>query len=701
MVDPLAGLNEPQRQVVQTTQGPVLVLAGAGSGKTRALTHRLAYILQRGLAAPAEVMAVTFTNKAAQEMRTRIERLQVSTNTPRAIGTFHSLSARMLRTHHHYTTRSAGFTILDTTDTEQIVRQELAAQSISSREWSPRTIRHAISRAKHSMLSPDELARQATTPQEQIVAATYARYATRLAASDTYDFDDLILEALRLLKNHPEVRRHYQQQWRYLSVDEYQDTNGPQEQWLQLLVGNEQNICAVGDDYQAIYSWRGARVDHILQFAKYYHPATTIYLTQNYRSTPAILNAANHVIAANQAQQHKKLWTTKPTGAPVSLHNFPSDRHEAAWVYQQIAAHITGGGQAAAWAILYRTNAQSRLFEEQFIMHRLPYTIVGGFRFYDRLEVKDALALLQLYVNPRASVALARLTRCLMKGVGAKTIRRVLEHAPATSLIAALTTPGVLSTRQQIAARPLVTALASVETKRFANVALILQHLVTASGYGAYLATQADAADRVANVEELYNIAAGYSDARAFLEEVSLMSDIDEAPATADRVLCMTLHAAKGLEFDHVCIVGCEEELLPHRNSWDKPSDLEEERRLLYVGMTRAKVSLTLTHAERRALRGAPVPHLPSRFLRDLPAAVERHDARETQEASSSDDFGLYLAPSPAGEPVATVAEVGDLIAHPRFGQGVVIQTSGSLLTCVFQGYGVKTIDGAIIELED
>ncbi|MEX1997358.1 MAG: UvrD-helicase domain-containing protein [Candidatus Andersenbacteria bacterium] len=694
--DLLASLNDKQQQVVQATNGPVLVLAGAGSGKTRALTHRIAYLLAQRLAQAEEIMAVTFTNKAAREMRERVAQLVGQPHVPPAIGTFHSLGARLLRTHYRATNRSASFTICDTNDSEQLIKKALHEQGLSSKEWQPRTIRQEISRAKNTLLTPAEMSDKSASPLEEVVAIIYTRYQALLQRNDAYDFDDLIGEAIRLLAGHDQIRQLYRQRWRYLSVDEYQDTNASQEHLLQLLTGPEKNLCVVGDDYQAIYSWRGAQVDHILRFAETWAPCTTIYLTQNYRSTPSILQAANHIIAENTAQKHKKLWTAQRAGPPVVVLALSSDQAEAIWVRQQIEQHIAAGKRAAEWVILYRTNAQSRLLEEQFIRHRLAYTIIGGFRFYDRREVKDAMALLQLWVNPAASLALQRLIRSLGPGIGPKTLQRLELQAERLRLplLDTVAQPGVATKRQQTVLAVLRTAFQRARDQQFATVADLLQYLVQTSGYRTWLQQQSDGQERWENIEELFNVAALSTDVRQFVEEIALMSDLDEA-ATDDRVTCMTLHAAKGLEFNHVCIVGCEEGLLPHNNSFGTLTALEEERRLLYVGMTRAKASLTLTHAATRAVRGEVLPQAPSRFLQALPAAVQWHDTADTP--TQHDDFGLQYGGT--SEPVSIGLDVGDFVTHPVFGRGVVIQTAGTLLTCVFQGYGVKTIDSGIIPL--
>ncbi len=701
MHDPLLGLNDAQRQVVTTTDGPVLVLAGAGSGKTRALTHRLAYLVATGAARPEELLAVTFTNKAAREMRERVAQL-VGRGVGAAItcSTFHSLGARLLREQSKHTTRSQSFTILDTGDSDRLIKQILDHHKINTKQWAPRNVRQAISRAKNALVSPAEFAAHVDSAFGEIVAPVFADYQTELARHDSYDFDDLLSELLVLLRTNEAVRQHYQQRWQYLSIDEYQDTNAPQEAVINHLLGTQPNLCVVGDDYQAIYSWRGAEVNHILRFEQRYPACTTIYLTQNYRSTPAILNAANTVIAQNEGQKHKQLWTDRAAGTPVSLIATPSDRDEAKVVLQAIRRHREAGGRARDCAILYRTNAQSRIFEEAFVAAGIPYTIVGGLRFYDRAEIKDALALMNLFVNPRNAVALQRVVGVVVRGVGPKTVTRLYQYAQAMNqdLLTLLNDTTFFTARQQAALAPLTRAFREARLVSETSPQEQLATLLEVSGYRRYLKTLPDGVDREENIEELLTVAGTFNDPVKFVEEIALLSDIDSASETQDRVLCMTLHAAKGLEFNYVWLVGCEEGLLPHKNSIASVAELEEERRLLYVGMTRAREHLTLSYASSRTLHGQHLPQLPSRFLEALPQTdVERVDLTTPDR--------LYLNPaSTAGRPNPSLGEggqevsysdyeVGDVISHGIFGQGVVIQTQGSTVTAVFEGYGVKTID--------
>lgn len=699
MADLLKELNEQQREVVKATHGPVLVLAGAGSGKTRALTYRIAYLVQQRIAKPPEILAVTFTNKAAGEMKERVAKLTGGReNMPRWVGTFHGIGAKMLREQAKSLPRSPGFTIFGTDESERLVRMAMDHLKISRKEFNPRHLRHRISDAKSKFKMPREVMAEATRAEDEALGVVYQRYENLLAKHDAYDFDDLIVRNWQMLNENEGIRLFYQQRWRWLSVDEYQDTSPLQDSLLKLLTGPEKNICAVGDDYQSIYSWRGAKVDHILNFASSFNNCRTIYLTQNYRSTKAILKAANEVIAENKKQKHKKLWTEAEAGTPIRIIEVPSSSYEAHWLRADIEEHIANGGKRSDCVALYRTNAQSRALEEQFLSYGIPYTVVGGFRFYERKEVKDALALLQLWNNPRAVLALERIAQAMWYGIGPKTIKKWDQDAEeqGVNLFDILNT----SWRHKKGVGALLDAFSEVQKCENKTVKDILESLLHKSGYEAWLKKQPDGAERWENIEELLNVTANYADPEQFLEEISLLSDIDTFEGEQDRVTCMTLHAAKGLEFNRVYITGCEENLLPHVNSLMNADQVEEERRLLYVGMTRARRELTIIHARYRLIRGAMQPQAPSRFLTALEglpwcdkinmAGQERQDT--VIGGDEEDDFGLW---QDDGEPAIVAVEDGNFVQHKKFGQGVVIGVKGRMVTCVFKNYGVKTIDAA------
>ncbi len=691
MPNALTGLNEQQREVVLATHGPVLVLAGAGSGKTRALTHRIAYLVEQQIAQPDQILAVTFTNKAAAEMKHRIEGLVGSAAaTPHSVSTFHSMGVKILREQAHFHARSRGFTILDSKDSEKLVRKALKDSGYSLKEWSPTSVRGMISRLKHEYVDNPPLS-AADSPAEEVLAKIFPIYEEMLADHDAYDFDDLLRIPLRILRSAPAVRSLYQARWRFLSVDEYQDTNPMQDEIISHLLGPDRNICVVGDDYQSIYSWRGANVDHILQFEQRNPGCKTILLTQNYRSTPHILEAANSVISHNVTQKHKTLWTTQKEGDEVELALLPSDRAEAEWVCKQIREYVHTGGSLKDCAVLYRTNAQSRLMEEQFLMHRMPYTIVGGFRFYDRKEIKDALAILSFYTTPSSRVHFERIADALLTRVGPKTIDRWDKEAKATG-----TTLGeylsYAANKPDI--RTVFTAFRQTRGEQHERVSDILQSLLTKTGYMAHLESLPDGKDRTENVNELLNVAAGYATIESFLEDTALLSDIDTLDSSDSRVTCMTLHASKGLEFPRVYIIGCEEGLLPHQNSVSSSAQLEEERRLFYVGITRAQRYLTLTHSAYRFKGGEMVPQAPSRFLDNLPDHI-RAEKENTYNVQSNYETNSDIVDFLHEEPAMVQPTSGSYVTHPRFGRGVIIGIVGETLTCVFEGHGVKQVDAA------
>jgi DNA helicase-2/ATP-dependent DNA helicase PcrA len=482
----LTDLNEEQQKVMKATHGPVLVLAGAGSGKTRALTYRIAYLLQQKIAQPEEILAVTFTNKAAGEMKERVRKLVgKEMRVPTAISTFHSLGARILREQARFLPRSRGFTVCDTGDSERLIRKSLEELNLSKKEYSPRQMRGRISSLKNKMLTSDD----------EVTAAIWARYEKLLARNDAYDFDDLLIETFKLIEKNKQIRESYQRRWQFISVDEYQDTNPLQDNLLKLLAGEKKNVCVVGDDYQAIYSWRGAKIDHILDFEKTYPGCQTIYLTRNYRSTPQILAGANKVIAENKGQKHKKLWTKRGEGEEIKILSFESNRKEAQWVQEEIENLAAGGEKRGDCVVLYRTNAQSRILEEEFIKHQMPYTIVGGWRFYERREVKDALAFLNLWVNPNSLLSIERLADVLWRGVGPKTIAAWNEQAEKEGVSLAEII------RQKADSLPAVEktvrAFDLAKKKDFTVVADLLKFLLEKSGYWRWLKQQADGEERL------------------------------------------------------------------------------------------------------------------------------------------------------------------------------------------------------------
>ncbi len=696
----MAELNEQQQQVVTATDGPILVLAGAGSGKTRALTYRIAYLLTTKKAQPAQVLAVTFTNKAAREMKERVDKIMNGKlANPLMISTFHSLGVRILREQSRLTDRPPGFIICDADDSEKLIKMAMKELNISRQMFSATALKHKISLAKNSRLTPKQLAEQ-PSPVSDAAAAVFARYEQLLRKNNAFDFDDLIIRPIEILEAHEEIRALYQQRWRYLLVDEYQDTNPPQDRMLELLIGPDRNICVVGDDYQAIYSWRGANVEHILQFEKKYPDCQVFYLTRNYRSSPAILSAANEVISENIQQKHKKLWTAKQESEPIRLVTLDHSQTEARWIRQEVEQYVEDGGRRKDCVILYRTNAQSRAFEEEFLRSGMPYTIVGGFRFYERREIKDALAFLQFWVNRNSLLAVQRIAAAMWRGVGPKTLSRWDEGVGENHSLEQVV--GSAAGRWP-AVQNFISSYQSAAGQTFSTVAELLKWLLKKSGYLKMAEELPDGDERLENLEELLNVASAFSDPGQFLEEVALLADIDTLEQEHDRVTCMTLHGAKGLEYPIVYVVGCEEGLLPHANSQDKRANLEEERRLLYVGMTRAMKRLTLSWARIRYQHGQMLPQSISRFLHKLSSAVEQIEIDSTRSNENKmREIEQYLSNhEEAGEAITIDFEEGHFVKHDKYGRGVVVEINGGSVTCVFEMAGLKILPANQVQSEE
>jgi DNA helicase-2/ATP-dependent DNA helicase PcrA len=649
----VSNLNPEQGRAVTTTDGPVLILAGAGSGKTRVLAHRVAYLVGVKGVRPWQILAVTFTNRAAAELRDRIVGLVGEPGREVQAGTFHSLCARVLRRDGEQIGIDRRFVIYDTDDQTQLMKQVLRDEDMpATGEFRPSIVLGAISRAKNEMLDATFLRENATTHHERVVARLASIYERRLKAAGALDFDDLLLEAVRLFEEAPDVLRRYQDRWRYLHVDEYQDTNRPQYLWVRALAARHKNLCVVGDDDQSIYSWRGANIRNILDFERDYPDATVVKLEQNYRSTQLILDAAHAVVSRNEARTDKKLWTENSGGRPIQRFEAYNEEEEAEWIARQIEA-LTGGRGALLTrraddddagrlspsdiAVMYRMNAQSRAIEESFLRYGIRYQLVGGTRFYQRREVKDALAYLRVLRSDTDEVSFERIINVPPRTIGDKTIQavRALASARELSFWAALEGAAAgespsLAARSRTAIAGFVDIVRRLRT-RIGVLALpeLLDDVLERSGYRAMLADGSEEGEeRWANLLELRSVTTRYDDLSPndaldrFLEETALVADQDSYEGGADAVTLITLHAAKGLEFPIVFISGLEEGLFPHSRALDDEKELEEERRLAYVGITRAKRRLYLSHAWRRATWGMGQASIPSRFLYEIPAEL-------------------------------------------------------------------------------
>ena len=627
----LEGLNPAQKDAVETLSGPVLILAGAGSGKTKTLTHRIANLIANGVQ-PYEILALTFTNKAAREMRERLAKLLDMENTFSFMpwmGTFHSICVKILRIEAESVGLSKNFVIYDTDDRLALIKRAMKELHVNDKTVKPKACEAAISKAKNDGESPDDMLERAVYPNQKQIAEVYERYEDLRMKSDAVDFDDLLVYVAKLLRQRADIRAKWRAKFKHILIDEYQDTNHIQYEMVKLLVNDEMNICCVGDDWQSIYSWRGADFTNILNFERDFPGAKVVKLEQNYRSTQNILDAAQKVITKNTQRSDKVLFTESGKGAPVDIHQARDEQDEANYVAMQIKRM---GRPLSDFAVLYRTNAQSQAFEKAFMTQRLPYKLVGGVRFYDRKEIKDIIAYLRLVVNPLDSVSLARVINVPTRGIGEVSIQRIM--AGETQL---------LTTKTLHAYEKFNGILLDLRKKHAAGAgpADIIEELLQKINYRAYLndGDKLKAEERNENLTALIGEAGAYGSLDEFLADAALMSSADES-AGDNAVTLMTLHAAKGLEFPVVFLVGMEEGMLPHTRSMDESlEDIEEERRLAYVGMTRAMQELFLTFAQSRFMYGGRSYNFPSRFLTDLGFnPYGPHDVNG--DGFTDDDFG-------------------------------------------------------------
>lgn len=701
-------LNEQQKQGVFTTEGPVLILAGAGSGKTRVLTHRVAYLIQEKGVAPWHIMAITFTNKAAGEMRQRIDDMIDYGAESIWVATFHSSCVRILRRFADRMGYATNFTIYDSDDQKTLMKDICKRLEIDTKMYKERTFLNEISSAKNELISDQEFANQAMGDfRKTKTAQVYREYQARLKQNNAMDFDDLIMNTVELLKLDPEVLNYYQEKFQYVMVDEYQDTNTAQFELVRLLAGGKNNLCVVGDDDQSIYKFRGANIYNILNFEKHFPDATVIKLEQNYRSTGNILEAANGVIANNEGRKAKRLWTDAGKGDKVYFEQFDSAYEEADFIARDIGRRVAKGEYTYGdCAILYRTNAQSRLLEEKLIASNIPYKIVGGVNFYSRKEVKDLLAYLKTVDNARDELAVRRIINIPKRGIGAASLAKVSAYAEVNSLNfyqaleRAREIPGLGRAAGKM--EPFVDLIASLrELAALGGVSAVLEEVLEQTGYVRELEAEdtPEAQARIENIDELMNKAISYEQENeeptlsGFLEEVALVADIDSLAEDQNYVVLMTLHSAKGLEFPNVYLSGMEDGLFPSYmsiTSDDAEAELEEERRLCYVGITRAKEHLTITGARMRMQRGETQYHKISRFVKEIPEEVL---SGSTWEPKSRDSF-LTEEPRPKRTPLkkqpvsaqtyqardfGTKIQkqpldygVGDRVRHMKFGVGTV-----------------------------
>ena len=708
----LENLNDEQKKAVVTTEGPLLILAGAGSGKTKTLTHRIAYLLHNSLATQYEILAVTFTNKAAGEMRHRVAQLLGQSTDNRSfmpyMGTFHSICVRLLRKEGEAIGLASNFVIYDESDRQALIKQIMKQQLIDDKKNVPRSVASMISGAKNELVSPSEFAGSAGTPTQKIAAKVYPLYEQGLRAQNALDFDDLIGRAVNLFVNHANVREKWQNQFKYIMIDEYQDTNAAQYKLIKLLTNRNNNISVVGDDWQSIYSWRGADFRNILNFEKDHPSATVILLEQNYRSTKNILDAAHAVITKNSKRSDKKLWTAIGEGNPVQIISTLNERVEAETIIRRIKTNVDMGiRKYSDFAVLYRTNAQSRSLEEQFVRYGLPYKIVGGVRFYDRAEIKDIMAYLKLIYQPEDVVSFMRSVNVPARGIGIKSLQNFLDWRAEIGISLQEALDNCEKAPITPRARQALGNFADIirtfrDSSEEMTVAVLIEKLLKRIDFWKHLddgSLQAEA--RTENVKELLSVAKAYSEVglTSFLEEVALVSDLDMVKEGAPAVTLMTLHAAKGLEFPVVFLPGMEETIFPHSRALYDQSEMEEERRLCYVGMTRAKQELYLISAQSRVLFGSIQSNPPSRFIGEIDGKNVKNDY------PSYDYSGASLAPDPnkflSSEPryVPELSE-GDDVRHQVFGVGKVLEIDGDNIAVYFKGKGVKKLNTSFAPID-
>ena len=715
----LDGLNREQQQAVQHTEGPLLILAGAGSGKTKVLTVRIAYLLAQGVN-PYEILAITFTNKAAKEMKSRVEGLVGDVANRIWLSTFHSFCAKFLRFElDNFLGYNSNFTIYDTSDSQVVIKAALKALNLDDKYYPVGAMISAISDVKNKLMFASDYRKQARDFYQQKVADVYEYYERELRKNNALDFDDLLLVAVKLLQSNAAVLEKYSKRFKYVMIDEYQDTNHAQYLLAYLLSSHWKNIAVVGDADQSIYAWRGADIQNILDFEKDYPNCTSIKLEQNYRSTKIILDAANAVIDNNEGRPEKNLWTDKVEGAKIQHFTAQSEHEEAAFIGDTIVKkHDIHGVPYGDMAILYRTNAQSRVLEEALIKRALPYTMVGGTKFYDRKEIKDVLAYLRVLYNPFDDLSLLRIINVPKRSIGATTVSKLQDYARenGTSLFMTLTQLHLVDTIKGKTKEKLeefgiliFTLVAEMDDK---SVLDILEAILDRTGYLAQLEESTDPQDqaRAENIGELLSVAKDFQDTNPtgtvedFLEQVALVNDVDSFEQEESKVTLMTLHAAKGLEFPIVFLGGLEEGLFPHSRTLMNPEEIEEERRLAYVGITRAEKELYISNATTRTVFGRTSSYLPSRFIDEIPAELVdslRAKRRIPDDIKPTVPRHMSVASRPVTKPIIrneVIADwkVGDTAIHSKWGNGKVVNVSGEgagmKLTIEFPTQGVRVV---------
>lgn len=757
----LSGMNEKQAEAVETTEGPLLIMAGAGSGKTRVLTHRIAYLIEEKMVNPWNILAITFTNKAAREMRERALKLTAAAQDT-LIATFHSMCVRILRRDADHIGYSRNFTIIDPGEQKTLMKRILKEANLDPKEWNPKTLLGTISNAKNALLDPEAYESQinARNPYELLTARVYKIYQAELRKAEAMDFDDLIMQTLRLFDNNPDVLTYYQGKFQYIHVDEYQDTNHAQYQLVKLMAQRFKNICVVGDADQSIYGWRGADMQNILDFEKDYPDAKVVLLEENYRSTKTILQAANNVIKNNVNRRPKKLWTQNNTGENILYYRANDEREEAIFIASTINDQVQSGRKYSDFVILYRTNAQSRTIEEALLKSNIPYSMVAGTKFYSRKEIRDVIAYLNVIANPRDNLSFERIVNEPKRGVGPSALEKLRNFADRQGKSLAESTLDITLSdiRGKASGEIYNLGLIFDFLRNYAETSTItelVEEMLERTGYLNFLRIQnnLEAQARIENIEEFLSVTKNFDEKlevpldevtgepieesglerlSRFLNEVSLLSEVDEYEEGSNAVTMMTLHAAKGLEFPVVFLIGMEENIFPLARVNDDPDELEEERRLAYVGITRAEEFLYLTNAERRVLYGKTSSNRPSRFILEIDDELLdyggiAHKANSSFNASykmsdGTTRFGTGMSMTDAlykrkaaVNPGATrtiektdvITEdwnIGDTAVHRKWGEGIVLSVTGTgknmELKIKFPEVGMKRLLAAMAPIE-
>lgn len=729
--DIISGMNPKQKEAVLHTEGPLLIMAGAGSGKTRAVTHRIAYLIQEKGINPYNILAITFTNKAASEMKERVQTLVEDGGSEVWISTFHSLCVRILRREADHIGYQRAFTIADTSERKTLMKRILKELNLDSKQFSPKAILASISNAKNELIDEKLYAEQASDYWTETVAECYKMYQRELRQAEIMDFDDLIMQTVRLFKEHREVLGYYQTRFQYIHVDEYQDTNHAQYALVQLLADRLKNICVVGDADQSIYGWRGADMENILNFEKDYPEARTILLDQNYRSTKRILQAANDVITNNLNRRKKNLWTDNPEGEKITIYSGGTEREEARFVASTIKEKMADNSQLSYhdFAVLYRTNAMSRVVEETFVQTNIPYNIIGGTGYYDRKEIKDLIAYLTLIVNPADMMSFNRIVNEPKRGIGQATLDKLALAAEEMGWSLYETALNAVHTNLSTRASGHLEAFARMiaELRQLADdvsITELVEAVLDKTGYLEQLEQERslEAEARIENLREFYSVTKQFDESEredktllAFLTDLSLLSPVDEVPLEESDVTLMTMHAAKGLEFSYVFIVGMEEGIFPLSRAAEEADELEEERRLAYVGITRAEQELYLTHARSRQLYGQTKRNPKSRFLSEINEAIVESNQLDSSSSTTIKQkrqsfFSRSKAQQTRGKTISSSTtktfnwQVGDKVKHQKWQVGTIVKISGEgnnqELDIAFPGLGIKTLLASFAPIE-